>query len=605
MRDFLRVLRVARRHGAWLLLALVCMVAVAGTTVFVYNLVRPMYDRVLQPVSGENRRAVTPGPGIVGVLDSFTSRAEERLATLVGDSRAAVIALAMLAVILKSGCAFVTRFAMARCGLATIRDLRVSLFESLLAQNPGFFHRHPSAVLVSRTTNDIQLLREVFAERLGDFVQDGLMVLVLTAYLLSLDLKLAVAVILLAPLLLVPVVHLSRRLRVWAHQAQEGIGDLATIVDETVRGIRVVQVFAMARFVGDRFRAASNRQFAASLRALAIQAANGPVMEILGAAAALALIAFASGQIANGRMTLGDFSAFLVAIYGAYNPLKRLNKFNLALQHAVVAAERVYEVIDAPVEIRDRPAAVELHDIGDGVAFSGVGFRYPEGPWVLRGFELELPRGQVVALVGISGAGKSTVAQLIPRFFDVAEGAVLIGGRDVRDLQLHSLRARIAVVTQETLLFNDTVRTNITCGQDDCPPADAVAAARAANAHEFIRELPQGYETVIGESGVKLSGGQRQRLAIARALLKDPPILILDEATSALDAESELAVRGGIERLMRNRTTLVIAHRLATVRRADAIAVISGGRVVELGKHAALLAAGGCYARMVEMQELT
>ena len=328
-------------------------------------------------------------------------------------------------------------------------------------------------------------------------------------------------------------------------------------------------------------------------------------MEIVGTMAALALIAFASVQIAKGRMTLGDFSAFLVAVYGAYNPLKRLNKFNLALQQATVAAERIFEVIDAPVEIRDRPGSVELSDIGDGVVFKGVGFRYPDGEWILRGFDLKLPRGGVVALVGASGVGKSTVAQLIPRFLDVQEGAVLVGGRDVRDLQLDSLRARIGVVTQETILFNDTVRTNITCGRDDRHHETVVSAALSANAHEFISQLPQGHDTVIGQSGLRLSGGQRQRLAIARALLKDPPILILDEATSALDAESELAVRSAVERLMTNRTVLVIAHRLATVRRADVIAVIAGGRVVERGRHEELLAAGDGYARMVEMQELS
>ena len=605
MRDLLRVLRVAKRHGTWLVLALFSMVVVAGATVFAFNLVRPMYDQVLRPRSAEAQPVVSSAPGLVGVLDSLASRAEMRLQRVVGDSRAAVIALAMLAVILKSLFAFLTRFATARCGLATIRDLRVMLFDSLLVQNPGFFHREASAALVSRATNDIQLLREVLAERLGDFVQDGLTVIVLTAYLLSLDFWLAIAVLFVAPLLLLPVVHFSRRLRVRAREAQKGIGELATILDETARGIRAVQVFAMSRFMAERFRRASDQQYEASLRARAIQAVNGPVMEIVGTAAALALIIFASAQIAEGRMTVGDFSAFLVAVYGAYNPLKRLNKFNLAVQHARVAAERIYEVMDAPVEIRDLPGSVELGDIGEGVVFEGVGFRYPDGEWILRGLDLELPRGAVVALVGASGAGKSTVAQLIPRFLDVQEGAVLVGGRDVRELQLESLWARIGFVTQETILFNDSVRTNITCGRTDHLPEAVVSAAQSANAHDFISRLPRGYDTMIGQSGFRLSGGQRQRLAIARALLKDPPILILDEATSALDGEAELAVRGAVERLMKNRTTLVIAHRLATVRRADVIAVISQGRVVERGGHESLLAAGGEYARMVEMQELS
>lgn len=587
-----------------MLLALVSMVVVAGATVFAFNLVRPIYDRVLQPPPVEDGAMEIPAPGLVGVLDSIASRAEKRLLTWVGDSRVAILALAMIAVLLKNAFTFVTRFATARYGLATVRDLRNRLFDALLAQSPSFFHGAPSAVLVSRVTNDVQLIREALAERFGDLVQDGLTVFVLLVYLFSLDFRLALAVLVLAPLLLVPVVHFSRRLRTRARQAQEQTGELATVLDETVRGIRVVQTFGMTRFMADRFRRTSERQHIASLGARAIQAANGPVMEVLGVAAALGLIAFASAQIAGGRMTLGDFSAFLVGVYGAYNPLKRLNKFNLALQQAAVAAERVFDVIDAPVEICDRPRAVKLEDIGDGVVLEGVGFRYPDREWVLRGLELELPRGRTVALVGASGAGKSTIAQLIPRFWDVQEGAVRVGGNDVRDLRLASLRARIGLVTQETILFNDTVRNNITCGRDDFAPEAVVSAARGANAHEFICDLPREFDTVIGESGLRLSGGQRQRLSIARALLKDPPILILDEATSALDPESELAVRSALDRLMRNRTTLVIAHRLATVRRADLIAVIADGRVVERGKHEELLAAGGDYSRMVEMQEL-
>ena len=604
MREFLRVLGMAKRHGAWMLLALVSMAVVAGATVFTFNLVRPIYDRVLQPLPVEDGAVEIPAPGLVGVLDSVAARAEKRLRNRVGDSRIAILALAMLAVLLKNAFAFLARFAMARFGLATVRDLRNRLFDALLAQSPSFFHGVPSAVLVSRATNDVQLIREALAERFGDLVQDGLTVVVLLVYLLSLDFQLALAVMVLTPLLLVPVVHFSRRLRTRARQAQEQTGELATVLDETVRGIRVVQTFGMTRFMADRFRKSSERQFIASLGARAIQAANGPVMEVVGTAAALGLIAFASAQIAGGRMTLGDFSAFFVGVYGAYNPLKRLNKFNLALQQAAVAAERVLEVIDSPVEIRDRPGAVKLGDIGDGVLLEGVGFRYPDREWVLRDLDLDLPRGRTVALVGASGVGKSTIALLIPRFWDVQEGTVRVGGSDVRDLRLASLRARIGLVTQETILFNDTVHSNITCGRDDLTPETVVSAARGANAHDFICALPRGYNTVIGEAGLKLSGGQRQRLAIARALLKDPPILILDEATSALDPESELAVRGALDRLMRNRTTLVIAHRLATVRRADLIAVVAGGRVVERGKYEELLAAGGDFSRIVEMQEL-
>ena len=437
-----------------------------------------------------------------------------------------------------------------------------------------------------------------------------LTVIALLVYLLSLNLRLALATAVLAPILFAPVVHFSRRLRIRSRQAQEQTGELATVLDEAVRGIRIVQTYGMTDLLTQRFFRANHRQYLASLSAHTIRIANAPVMEVVGAAAALGLIAYASAQIAAGLMTLGDFSAFLLAAYGAYNPLKRLNKFNLAMQQASVAAGRVFSVVDAPVAIRDRVGAVDLEvveakPLGEGIVFDGVGFTYDGSNWVLRGFDLDLPLGRTVALVGVSGAGKSTVAQLIPRFWDVCEGSIRLAGHDLRDLRLASLRAQIGLVTQETVLFNDSVRRNILCGTQGVSDREVVEAARAADAHDFVSRLPHGYETVIGEAGVTLSGGQRQRLAIARALLKDPPILILDEATSALDPGSELEVQATLERLMCRRTSLVIAHRLATVRRADCIVVLSDGRIVEQGGHDELIAAGGTYRRMVEMQELT
>jgi subfamily B ATP-binding cassette protein MsbA len=328
-------------------------------------------------------------------------------------------------------------------------------------------------------------------------------------------------------------------------------------------------------------------------------------MEVVGSVAALALVGYAALQITAGYMTLGDFSAFVLCAFAVYNPLKRLNKFNLVLQHAIVAARRIYEIVDAPTEITDRPDARPLSGIDGGVRFENVGFAYREDRWVLRGFDLEVPHGFTMALVGASGTGKSTAVQLIPRFFDVEEGAVRVGDHDIRDIRLESLRSHIGLVTQETILFDDTVRVNIVCGRDGVS-ADAVeSAARAADADYFIRDLPAGYDTVVGEGGVKLSGGQRQRLALARAMLTDPPILILDEATSALDSESEAVIHEALRRSERVRTTLVITHRLATVRGADLIAVLEDGRIAELGNHAELLARRGSYRRMVEKQELS
>jgi len=604
MRDFLRVLGLAKRHGVWILLAVMSMVVVAVATVFAFNLVRPIYDQVLQPSSAAGSAFELPVSGMVVALDAFADRAEQALRAWVGENRAAILVLAFLTIVVKNLFAFLARFASARFGLATIRDLRSRFFDALLVQSPAFFHDRPVASLVSRATNDFQLLREALAERLGDVAQDLVTVPVILVYLVALDLRLTLATALAAPVLFTPVVCLSRRLRARAVQAQERTDDIAVVIDETVRGIRVVQTFGMRDFMTRRFLLANQRQYLAGLSARAIQAANAPVMEVLGACAALAVIAYAASQITDGSMTLGDFSAFVIGAYALYNPLKRLNKFNLVVQPAAVAADRILEIIDAPAAVCERPGARALNRRSAGVRFENVGFSYRRDQWVLRGFDLDLPQGSTVALVGASGAGKSSAVHLIPRFIDVQEGSVSVGDHDVRDLTLASLRAQIGLVTQEPLLFDDTVWTNIVCGREDIT-ADAVeTAAKAAGADEFIRELPAGYETAIGEGGVTLSGGQRQRLAIARAVLLDPPILILDEATSAIDPESETLIQRALDHLAYDRTTLVIAHRLSTIRRADVIAVLANGRVAEMGSHGDLVAAGGLYRRMVEMQEL-
>ncbi len=609
MKSFFRVLAVARHHWVWLGVAVISMVLVASSTVFAYNLIRPLYDEVL----GHGKTAATtesavpaelPHTGFVGKLDEISASLRERLRRLGGGDRRTVLLLVLVAIVIKNLFTFLARYSVAQLGLATIRDLRDMIFDALLRQSPRFFQKNSSGVLVARVVNDVRMIHEALAERMGDLLQDSLTVVALLAYVFSLDFRLALGTLVVAPLLLAPVIHFSRRLRKRSRQSQERMGDLTAILDEAIKGIRVIQAFGMERFVAEKFRKATHRHFWANLKARAIQAANAPVMEIVGAVGALALIAYASAQIHAGTMTLGDFSAFLLAIYGTYNPIKRLNKFNLAVQQAVVASQRVFEIIDAPVEVTDRPDAVELEDVSGGVALEGVWFAYEDEQWVLTDLDLAIPEGHTVAIVGASGAGKSTVAHLIPRFWDVQRGAVRVGGRDVREVTLRSLRRHIGVVTQETVLFNDTVRANIAFGQDDASEERIVAAARAAYAHDFIMRLPEGYDTVIGEAGARLSGGERQRLAIARALFKDPPILILDEATSQLDTEAERVVQRALENLMTGRTTLVIAHRLATVTRADEIVVMDRGRIVERGTHAELLEAGGAYARLVSLQEL-
>jgi len=595
------------------------MAGVALTMVFLVFLIYPIFDQLLGAGAGQEilgaRAAVmekgeadhsrVPETALVRSLRQRYEGAKEALGEHLPDDRWAIVVIALFTVFLKNLLTYFGHYAFFRTGLATVKDIRDALMDALVGQSSQFYQQQPSAVLMSRVTNDVEQITAAVSDRFGDLFQDGFTVLGLLVLAFSLNLKMAVASLVVAPLLIYPIVHFAKKLRHRSFQSQERLGEMNTVLDEVLKGYRVVQAFGMEGFETRRFRAATFRHFKANLRARRIQALNAPVMEVLGAAGMLGLMAYASHLIGSGEMTVGIFSSFLFALYGMYTPIKRLNKLNLAMQMAIASGDRVFAVLDAPVAIHDRPGARELKGVGGGIRFEGVTFSYEPDTPVLRGLDLTIPSGEAVALVGPSGAGKSTVAQLIPRFWDVGSGRITIDGIDVRDLTLASLRGQLGLVTQETVLFNHTIRANIAYGQDNVDEERLRAAARAAFADDFILGFPDGYDTVIGEGGLKLSGGQRQRLAVARALYKDPPILILDEATSALDAEAEAIVQRALENLMRGRTTLMIAHRLATVRNADRIAVMEDGRVVEEGCHAGLLAAGGVYARLAGLQGIT
>ena len=618
MRALRRLLKFLRPHMVWALTAIAGMIGVAVASVFMVFLLSPLLDEVLggrgaalslaagAPAAVAKVKAPKlPEVGVVKELRGWYEQGKDTLRRYLPNDAVAILLLGFLTVFVKNVFLYLGHYSLFRAGLATVKDLRDRLMDSLIAQSAGFYQQQPSAVLMSRVTNDVEQINNAISDRLADLLQDFFAIVGFLVLVFSLNFRLALATVILAPLLLGPIAHFTSRLRKRSHQSLERLGDMNAVVDEVLKGYRVVQAFGMQAFESLRFREATRRHYRANLKARKIYALTAPVVEVLGAGGVLVLMWYAKRLIDSGAMTIGTLMAFLVGLYSLYNPIKRFNKVNMAIQAAVAATERVFKVMDTPVEIKDRPGARKLPGVGEGIRFEDVTFAYEPDKPVLRDFNLVLPAGRAVALVGSSGAGKSTVAQLLPRFWDVQGGAVTIDRVDIRDLKLASLRANLGLVTQENVLFNTTVRANIAYGQDRVDEDRLHACARAAFAEEFILEFPNGFDTMIGEAGVRLSGGQRQRLAVARALYKDPPILILDEATSALDAEAEGIVQRALENLMQGRTTLVIAHRLATVRNADIIAVMDEGRVVELGSHTELLGRGGLYAHLAELQGIT
>jgi subfamily B ATP-binding cassette protein MsbA len=549
--------------------AVVCMLLFSGTNGVMPFLIRHIFD------------------------DVFTAKDRAMLQVL----PVVIIGVFLLRGLVSFGSTYLTEYV----GQRIIADLRRELNEHIQRLPLSFFNRTPTGTIVSRVTNDVALVRSALTDSVAAVLKDASSLVILVAVAFYQDWLLALIAFVVFPAAVLPVLRLSKRLRQVARRGQASMGQLSTLLQETIQGNRVVKAFGMEEYEHRRFDAENENLFRLAMKSTRIRAFTTPMMEILAAFGIAGVVWYGGYSVIEGGRTQGAFLAFLTALFLLYEPFKGLARTNTVVQQALGAAERVTELLDTPREVADRPGARVLAGIREGVRFDRVSFRY-ERDWVLRDVSLEIPRGQIVALVGMSGGGKSTLADLIPRFYDVTEGAIYIDGVDIRDYTLASLRRQIAVVTQHTFLFNDTVLANIAYGNAATDMERVVAAARAANAHEFIQRLPQGYHTVVGELGVKLSGGERQRIAIARALLKDAPLLILDEATSALDSESERLVQDALERLMENRTTLVIAHRLSTVRRADRIYVLVRGRVVEQGTHEELLALNAEYRKLYDLQ---
>jgi len=449
-------------------------------------------------------------------------------------------------------------------------------------------------------------VQRAVSETLGDLLRESLAILGYAVLLFYYDARLALVCLTGAPLIIYPLVRLGRRVRGTTRRSQEQLEQLSHVGAEAFNAHRIVKAFGAEARESQKFGRVSLRLYRTNMRATSIVSVLPPMMELLGGVGLIGALWYGSRQIAAARLTPGEFASFLAALFLMYGPVKKLSRVNANLQQALAASERIFEMLDAHTEVPEKPGAPPLPPFAESIAFRHVTFAYEDGRprTILKSVSFEVKAGEMVAIVGRSGAGKTTLVNLLPRFFDVTGGAIAIDDRDIREVTLASLRAQIGIVTQDTVLFDDTIANNIADGEERAARQEIEAAARAAHAHEFIAALPEGYETFIGERGQRLSGGQRQRLAIARALLKNAPILILDEATSSLDSESERLVQDALATLMLDRTSFVIAHRLSTIRRADAIVVLEKGRVVEVGRHDELLARNGVYAHLYALQLL-
>ncbi len=594
MRTYLRILRFAAPYKGRLAAAVACMAVLSLATAAYVNLLGPALEFLF-----------TGRAGAMSGLGKFLPGSVDLDATLARVDRMQILAalpVVIIAVSVVKGFAYFGQFyLMGMVGQRVVADLRKALFDHLLTLSPGFFSRRHSGDILQRFSADVLSVETAISNAIASYVRDGLTVVVMLASCFILDWRMSLVAFGAVPLTLLPIVRLAKRLKRVTSHAQSTAGQLAEMVQEALSGLRVVQAYGMQRWESRRFADANARLIRILRRSYLVRAFSSPLMEVMGAAGLAAAIWWVGGRILTGELEPGKFFSFVGAVLLLYTPVKQLGRVGQIALQGAAAGERIFEILDAPSAVPDDGRAV-LPDFREAIRYEGVSFSYGDRP-VLRDLTLELRRGEVVALVGSSGGGKTTVANLLPRFWDVGGGRITIDGRDIREVTLASLRAQLALVTQETVLFNDTVRANIAYGRPEVPLAAVERAARLAQAHEFILALPQGYDTPIGERGVLLSGGQRQRLAIARAFLKDAPILVLDEATSALDAESEREVQRAIDELIgvhgdRRRTTLVIAHRLSTIRNADRIVVIADGAVVEVGRHDELVAHDGEYARL-------
>ncbi len=508
----------------------------------------------------------------------------------------------VLVFFLKSTFYYIYYFLLEKVGQAIIRDLRIQVFEHIHSQPLSFFHQMPTGTLISRIISDITLMQQAVSNALVGTLRDFFQVIILLGVVFSMNWKLAMFSFIILPIAAFPIVKFGRIFRRLSTKTQEETANVTNILYETITGNRIVKAFGREQYEGRRFRDQINVLFAVIIQDARFRSMQHPLMEFIGGVAIALIIWFGGNEVIHGGATPGTFFAFLTALIAAYEPVKGVSRINSTIQQGLAAATRVFSLLDVKPEIRDKEGAAILPPFKDCIEFKDLTFSYDNEAAVLKNISLRVPAGQALAIVGPSGGGKTTLTNLIPRFLDLKDGAILIDGTDIRDVTMQSLRSQIAMVTQQTILFNDTVRNNIAYGDLESSEQEIKNAADAAHALDFINNLPQGFDTVIGEGGSRLSGGERQRVSIARAILKNAPILILDEATSALDTESEREVQKALENLMKDKTTFVIAHRLSTIINADRIIVVKDGLIVEEGTHEELLALGKEYELLYTMQ---
>jgi len=601
MRQLMRLLRYVAPYSGQLLSSVLLMAAVGLLDAFRVLLIGPIFDRVLNP--GSQSRDIQlfriPGGDHTIYLQQFVPSHFQNPWT--------VVAFALVAAtVLKGVFDYLGTYLVNFAGFGMITDLRNELYNSILRRSAAFFSQHTTGTLVSTIVNDIERVQFAMSSVLAEFLQQ-LFTMIFTAFVVVLlGGKLAWVLVLFIPFIVYSAGKIGRQVRHTTRRGQDKLAEIQNILHETITGNRIVKAFSMESWEIARFRKAAQRLFWANLKSVAAAAVSSPLMDIFGAIAIAMLLLLGRDRINHHVFSAGTFLAFIVAVFKLYDPVRKFALFYNNFQQALGASSEIFRFLDSQDEVREKPGATLLPQFSSSIQFENVCFSYQsdgdDSREILRDINLEVKPGEVLAVVGSSGAGKSTLVHLIPRFFDVTSGRLLVDGHDVRDVTVSSLRSQIGVVTQETVLFNDTLRNNIAYGQPAIPQTQVEAAARAALAHDFIMELPAGYDTVIGERGVRLSGGERQRIAIARALLKNAPILILDEATSALDSESESLVQSALHNLMVGRTVFVIAHRLSTVRRADRIVVLENGTITDIGAHEDLMQKLGTYRRLYDLQ---